>query len=348
MRRPVVIEKLHDAEFDEIHEQAADWFARLHDAEITVEETMEWQGLMASNPRFAHAYARVEETWNAFADISEPGAPQELAEKRDKYDGSVAISSWNSRKSRFSNLQVRPFALAASLLLTAITGIWVISSRSDLEVLKTPAGQNQAFILADGSRLNLGADTRVEVRMNKSLRQIDLRKGEVFFAVAKDRNRPFVVHSGSISVTAVGTEFSVNRKSDQVLVAVIEGRVSVAASGLNDDTTAAERKQLDAGEQILVDSPAPGSQRARLGSVATSIGWQGNRLAFQSEPLSRVLEDVNRHSPKPIQVDDPSLGDLMLTGTLLRDDVGSWLASLEGVFPVQVVETERRVVIRQR
>ena len=336
-------------EYDQIHEQAADWFARLHDAEITVEETMEWQSLMASNPRFAHAYARVEEVWNAFGDVEDPPAPRPAEERNDKYDGSVPISSWIARQNRWSRLPLKPMALAASLVGAAIVGVWAISSQSNRQILETPAGQNQAFILTDGSRLNLGADTRLEVKMSKNLRQIDLLKGEAFFSVAKDKSRPFIVHSGATSVTAVGTEFSVNRKSDQVLVAVIEGRVSVATGDAANDAAAdSERKQLDAGEQLLVDNHAPGSRQARLGNVVTSIGWQGNRLAFQSEPLSRVLEDVNRHSPKPITVDDPSLGDLMLTGTLVREDVSGWLESLEQVFPVRVVEGEQKVVIRSR
>src|SRR5262249_48873545 len=102
MRRQAVASRMNDAEYDEIHEQAANWFARLHDAEVSVEETMEWQGLMTSDPRFARAYARIEETWNAFGDIEEPIRPT-LAERTDKYDGSVPISAWTVRKRRFSD-----------------------------------------------------------------------------------------------------------------------------------------------------------------------------------------------------------------------------------------------------
>jgi len=57
---------------------------------------------------------------------------------------------------------------------------------------------------------------------------------------------------------------------------------------------------------------------------------------------------VNRYASKPISVDDPSLGDLMVTGTASRDDLGGWLESLERVFPVRIVEDQQHITIRSR
>jgi transmembrane sensor len=330
MRKHAVISKsgLVDPENDETYAEAADWFARLHDAEISMEETMEWQRLMTSNPQFAAAYAGIEESWNAVGKVRSP--PRQRR----------APVRW-----RTSAL------LAASVAGVALATYWVVwGERPVVTVLQTPAGQNQAFILADGSRLNLGANTRLEVKLEAKAREINLSRGEAFFAVAKDRNRPFTVHAGGTTVTAVGTEFSVNRGASQVVVAVIEGRVLVG-SGISasnvDARTDSESKQLTAGEQILVSTAAAASS-GRLGEVAIGIGWQGGRLAFQSEPLSRVLQDVNRYAPKPISLDDPSIGDLMITGTVVRNDVSGWLASLEKSLPVRIVEDSQRVMIRSR
>jgi transmembrane sensor len=170
-----------------------------------------------------------------------------------------------------------------------------------------------------------------------------------FFAVAKDPKRPFTVHAGETTATAVGTEFSVNRGVDEVLVAVIEGRVLVGSSGAtprNDKTSDAETKHLAAGEEILISTAA--GARPRLGDVAMTIGWQAGRLAFQSEPLRRVLEDVNLHAPKPILLDDSSLGDIMITGTVVRNDIHGWLASLEYSLPVRIIEDSQRFTIAAR
>ena len=105
-------------------------------------------------------------------------------------------------------------------------------------------------------------------------------------------------------------------------------------------------RQLDAGEEISLGVRAAAGKA--IDSVTMPVGWQNGRLAFQSEPLSRVLVDVNRYAPKPIAVDDPSLGDLMITGTVLRDDVPGWLESLEKAFPLKVVDEPQSVTIRSR
>ncbi len=336
-----------DPEHDETYAEAADWFARLHDGEVTVEQTMEWQHLMAQRPKFAAAYARIAEVWDALDAIRfTPPAPT-VHELRDRYDGSVPVSSWQKRR----RLVVPPrwtVGLMAACLVGAAVGYWlIVGTTPSGYILQTPRGQNQAFILADGSRVNLGANTRLEIRLGADYRRVDLIRGEAFFAVAKDPRRPFTVRSGDASVTAVGTEFSVNRAADQVVIAVIEGRVVVAAGPQKNPTSEPEQKrQLDAGEEISLDVKAAAGKP--IDSVTRPVGWQSGRLAFQSEPLSRVLVDVNRYAPKPIAVDDPSLGDLMITGTVLRDDVPGWLESLEKAFPLKVIDEPQSVTIRSR
>ena len=340
-----------DPENDETYSDAADWFTRLHGTQVSVEETLEWQRLMASNPQFAAAYAGLEEVWNTVGEVRNPRlAPPEQA-TRDAYDGSVSVSEWLSRRRPAAVSWRHAGLLAASCAALAVAIYWVVWDRGWTgSILQTPPGQNEAFILPDGSRLNLGADTRVEVTLKKRSREINLLRGEAFFAVAKDRERPFTVRAGDATVTAVGTEFSVNRGADQIVVAVVEGRVLVgsgpATTKPDDKMTTTDHRQLAAGEEVLVRTAA--GSPARVGDVAVTIGWQGERLAFQSEPLSRVLEDVNRYAPKPILLDDPSIGDLMITGTAVRSDIDGWLGSLQNSLPVRIVEDAQHITIRSR
>ena len=337
-----------DPEYDETYAEAADWFARMHGGEITVEQTMEWQHLMAQRPDFAAAYARIVEVWNALDAIPLVPPLPSRQERRDRYDGSLAVSSW-LKHNRVSMLPRWTSGLMAACLVGAVVGYWLIfGTTAPGTVLQTPRGQNQAFILTDGSRVNLGANTRLEIKLGADYRRVDLIRGEAFFAVAKDPRRPFTVRSGDASVTAVGTEFSVNRAAGQVVIAVIEGRVLVAEGETKSQSSKPpQKRQLDAGEQISLGVIAP-SAGSSINSVAIPVGWQDGRLAFQSEPLSRVLVDVNRYAPKPIFVDDPSLGDLMITGTVLRDDVPGWLESLERAFPLKIIDNPQSVTIRAR
>lgn len=58
-------------------------------------------------------------------------------------------------------------------------------------------------------------------------RTIRIDSGEAFFEVAKDSQRPFVVHAADTAITAIGTQFNVRRAAGQVVVAVAEGVVQV-------------------------------------------------------------------------------------------------------------------------
>ncbi len=80
---------------------------------------------------------------------------------------------------------------------------------------------------------------------------------------------------------------------------------------------------------------------------ASAVSWQTGRLAFNREPLRYVLEDVNRYAAKPIVLDDASLGDVRITGTVTSSNVPGWIASLENAFAVVAVEMPDRIVLRR-
>jgi transmembrane sensor len=51
-----------------------------------------------------------------------------------------------------------------------------------------------------------------------------------------------------------------------------------------------------------------------------------------------VVQDVNRYTNRKIEFADPSIGELLFTGTVFVDQLDGWLAALPGAFPLKVVE----------
>lgn len=106
--------------------------------------------------------------------------------------------------------------------------------------------------LEDGSQMELGARTRVEVRESSSRSiVVTLSKGRVDLSVVPNPNRRFVVSALGVDVRVVGTRFSVELTPDrnQVEVRVREGTVEVAPPG----SSGAERR-LAAGEMWSFDA----------------------------------------------------------------------------------------------
>jgi hypothetical protein len=129
----------------------------------------------------------------------------------DRYDGSLPISDWQARRRR----SARNLAMAAALGVLAV-GLAIFIGprlqRSPDFIVATNAGENHTVQIPDGSRVTLGGNSRIEVRLDAHTRHIELTQGEAFFAVAKDPSRPFRVHAGRATVSAVDTEFNVRQR----------------------------------------------------------------------------------------------------------------------------------------
>lgn len=60
-----------------------------------------------------------------------------------------------------------------------------------------------------------------------------------------------------------------------------------------------------------------------------------------------------RRDPNDIEIAEPSLEQLRMTGTVFEHDVDSWLRTLEAAFPIEVTEsaavsarTRKQIVLR--
>jgi transmembrane sensor len=203
-----------------------------------------------------------------------------------------------------------------------------------VEVLTTGLGESRLVVLKDGSRITLGAASRLRVRINQDRRTLSLEKGEALFNVQADAARPFVVNSGGAEVIAVGTAFNVRHTLGRVNVAVTEGNVKVNSL------------PLAVGQQIWVmdgklSLPSPVDITAILGRTA-------GRLEYNAEPLKYVAADLTRYSTVPVEVLDPAANEVLVTGTVMQTDLRGWLDGLQEALPVTVTFTSRAVTVRSR
>jgi transmembrane sensor len=336
-------------ERDPVYLAAADWFVRLQSTEVTLEETLEWQTWLHRDPSNARAFARIEEISHALRDVPAPAAVPARVLARDRYDASVPIGDWKPQRTRRRSKAA--LGIAASFVIGALTlAFW--KSPAEIAIYETAVGENSSVALVDGSVIALGGDTRIEVRLSENLRAVELTKGEALFKVAKDSARPFKVRAGDATIIAVGTEFNVERDSDRAVVSVTEGRVVVKpvdgllpASLLREFKPKLRSVHVNAGQQTTAGS-AGIEEPTKMEDPAT--GWQIGHLAFRLQPLRYVLEDVNRYAHKPIVLESESLGALVITGTVERENIGGWVKSLERAFDLHASEEADQIILRAR
>ena len=202
-------------------------------------------------------------------------------------------------------------------------------------------GEQRIIALDDGSQVELNARSRIRVRFGGRERSVDLLAGQALFRVAKDKTRPFVVHSGDTAVRAVGTQFDVYRKKSGTIVTVVEGTVAVAP----EKARVADRKLaiVTAGQQVIVTPAA--LPEPRLADIALATAWTQQRLAFSRASLAEVAEEFNRYNKRQLVIADPSLHEFRISGNFPSADPTPLLSFLRVQPGIRVTETEDEIVI---
>jgi transmembrane sensor len=96
--------------------------------------------------------------------------------------------------------------------------------------------------LPDGSivTLNKGSQISYPSRFKSKTREVVL-KGEAFFKVEPNKNKPFIVRANNIQITVVGTSFNVKTENGITEVVVETGIVQVTTTDKTVELTAGER-----------------------------------------------------------------------------------------------------------
>jgi transmembrane sensor len=232
-------------------------------------------------------------------------------------------------------------ALAASYVLHRPT-----PARSYHVAYTTAKGQSRDIVLPDGSRIELGADSNIQIVYRRRSRGVKLTAGEAYFKVKHDAARPFLVSVGDTRIRDLGTEFDVRRDKDQLMVSVAEGKVSVSHANRSEPSESQPEEKtvaLVAGQRLLVG----GSQKTAPTPVAAkTVGaWRTGRLHFRDAPLSAVVATINRYSHRRIIITDPAVARLRYTGTVLVKKIDAWLAAAEEVFPVREKQNDDNQIV---
>ena len=336
----------HNASDSDRLEVASDWLLRIQDGSLDSEELAQWLQWYDADPANRAAFEKLQATFESIHGL--PRSERAALASRLKA---------HQRPRRFSPLFSRAvWATAAALIIALITSalVWQLGGGRSVETsaFKTERAMHRDIALPDGSRVRLGAKSRLFVNFTSQTRYLVLEGGEAYFEVAKDKERPFLVQAGEVTIRAVGTEFNVRRVMDQTIVAVTEGVVEVRHSVRPDDRrtrqttsrSASKAIRVAAGEQVSIDPAAARVSVRQIDSEAV-LGWQEGRLEFVDEPLGMVVATINRYSHREIVITDKSISDYRFSGTVSREHIDQWLSALSEIFPVDVRRVGNETVL---
>jgi transmembrane sensor len=203
----------------------------------------------------------------------------------------------------------------------------------DLSSYQTDIAQVQKIQLPDGTLITLSGKSRITAWDTGSERHVELLKGQAFFEVAKNPDKPFYVKAGDTLVRVIGTQFDVNRTTSLVRIAVLEGIVSVSDIPESNKTiNGQEPLMITAGLQVSRNSDGGFSPVEKVASM-NFANWRNGRLAYSNARLQDVIDDVNRYSRDQISLDE-TLQDIKVTIAFEVGQINSLPMLLAKMLPV--------------
>ncbi|MDK6076038.1 FecR family protein [Massilia varians] len=304
-----------------IDKEALRWVVRKSTRPLDADERTAFDAWFSADVRHQGAFLRA----TAIDEIvSEASVDEPVRAGLERPEKEWAGAAWMQPASRRAFLRYGGLAAGVALVVGAV----MLPAQESSTVLATVKGEFRKVPLADSSVVSLNSASQVEVRLSRTARHIDLKQGEAWFDVAKDKSKPFVVAADDVRVRAVGTAFAVRRFSNGADILVTEGTVEVWSQG-----GTAQKRLLHAGEQAFVGNRATriAATRAPL-DIERKLAWRQGRLVFRNQTLGAAVADFNRYSARRIVIADPRLMDKTLVGQYQIDapehfarDVGSFL-----------------------
>nr|WP_315249731.1 FecR domain-containing protein [uncultured Duganella sp.] len=290
-----------------IDDQAASWMVRCTGRGLNAREQQQFDTWLAADIRHQGAYLRAMAIHNA---LSHATVQENL---RPRPENALTLSPAPQPPSARNGLQRLPRhgALAAGLAL--VCGLlWHTIGNHDLVTAK---GETRQFPLADTSLASLNSGSKIAVELTDSARRINLKQGEAWFQVAKDKRKPFIVSAGAVRVKAVGTAFAVRRYPQGADILVTEGVVEVWSN-----KGGPRRLLLSQGERAFVPELASEMHASRQpGEIARRLAWRTGKLIFINQTLAEAVADFNRYSPRKLIIADPSLYGITFIGQYAVD-----------------------------
>jgi transmembrane sensor len=208
-------------------------------------------------------------------------------------------------------------AVAAALLIFFI-GYQVWRDRpghiaqEQLATLKAPSAPRQ-HTLADGSIVwvNAGSALKYPERFTGSTREVYL-SGEAYFDIEHNANKPFIIHTGNVTTTVLGTAFNIREDhvKHTIAVTVTRGKVSV--------TSGNQLLGIVSPNRQLSFNTVNQETNLRTVNAAQAIAWQKIDLKFEDVSFDQAVKTLEERFGVKIKFANDKLKNCRFTGASLN------------------------------
>lgn len=211
-----------------------------------------------------------------------------------------------------SNLTVQGNQLIGSTLDGKRNVAIELKPDNQFNKLAVPAGGEYHLTLEDGTEIQVNAASELlfPTHFKQHIRQVELR-GEAYFKVKHNPEKPFNVLLGTLNVQVTGTAFNIKAYEEEgnVSITLVEGSVNVR-EGQKILAT------LSPGEQFTYHKTTRDYSIAQA-DISATTGWTEDKFVFHSETIGTIMNELSRWYNVDINVSE-DIQDIRYSGILSR------------------------------
>lgn len=158
-----------------------------------------------------------------------------------------------------------------------------------INTVSTPRGGQYHLILTDGTEawLNASSSIKFPTAFTGTERKVEV-KGEVYFEVAKNKSKPFIVHTDQSDIKVLGTHFNINTYNDEDYqrTTLLEGSIEL--------TRGSQKRLLVPGEQASTNGKTDAIKIKEIEDLNAIVAWKNGYFQFERADLQSVMRQVAR------------------------------------------------------
>jgi transmembrane sensor len=216
-----------------------------------------------------------------------------------------------------------PLGIAASIIVVAVVALLTkVSTNSDNKKTNTVSSTKMAtnrseskfILLEDSTQVWLNAASSLEFpdRFAANRREV-LLSGEAFFDVKHADKVPFIIHTGNVSTTVMGTSFNIKAYPGQQNITISVSRGKVKVNHANGWVAT-----LTKGQQAKVKRDGMEVTEKKLAPEGIA-GWQQGDIVYEDETLGDIIADMQRIYNVNIRIAEKSIKDLTISTSFKRE-----------------------------
>lgn len=288
-----------------------------------------------SDTQAKEEFTRIHNTW-AISELIVREGDKELAKE--------GLQRFRKRNRKQPSVHIMLHLLKyAAIITVAVLSSWYLFEKSvkrELPELYTeievPTGQRVHITLADSTSVWLSPHTKIKVPNNFSHKnRIVELDGEGFFAVAEDKEKPFIVKSKGYNIQVLGTRFNVfsYSQSPKFETSLVEGKVHIYnEANPTDSVYLMPNEKAWLMNDLLARTVSEYQNEYYLGSGIFN---------FQSIPFIDILDYLSLWYDVKFKIGGSVLLSTKISGKFRQsDEVENILLALQGVFKFKFKEIE--------